>query len=344
MDDLTDLEDISEASFYESPSPDVVTTSDVATWQAQFGYTDYEVVEAIEAHRAYDVHFTAAEWEHERVQAEEQGHNQETWAHVRFCGGCGGHVDVQDLPQSYHARQVFPKFLVSLRGVLFDEDQVRKYTETRRALKSCDLCDEVGDTLDYVALHNFEWSFLQTKMPTCFLSQLLTLRVDPPLAYKQLLSHSISPMLGYEGTLPQYRFDSLDEIARPAQDEYPVVYFLYNDLANRNRLMRVLALAELPALEPAVALGGKLMTWGRYRALVNGEEDDKVGGVMYTVQNKVDEDFLRGHETGKYEVVRCIMYSQVDDMVVRGLTFRFRDEERHLLRELQPSPGHSGLW
>ena len=343
MGDWSNCGDRDDAAPDAPVASDIVTTCDVAYWQSRFGYKDFEVIQAIEGHRAHGQHGTDADWELEQEQAETFGHNQETWEHVLLCGGCSSQQRLQKLPQGYHDRPVWPKCLVSLRGMLCDEDQVRKYIGMTRKLKCCDLWDEKRQTLNYVELYNFEYFILQERMPICFLRQLLFIRVDPPFAVKELSPHSIAPMLGYESTLPQYRFDSHDEIPRPAQDEYPVVYFLYGDLADRKRLMTMLDLGALPALEPAVVLGGKLMLWGRYKALVNGGEDDSVAGVMYTVQNSIQEHFMRGHETSKYEVVRCIMYSQVDDMVVQGLTFRFRDEERHLLREMMPSPMYSGL-
>ncbi|KAF2683302.1 hypothetical protein K458DRAFT_418934 [Lentithecium fluviatile CBS 122367] len=80
---------------------------------------------------------------------------------------------------------------------------------------------------------------------------------------------------------------------------------------------------------------GRLMKWGRYKALVNGSKDDKVQGFMYTIQDEEQEDALRRYETAKYEVVRCLMISLVDAREFVGLTFRFREEEKHLLRALE---------
>jgi hypothetical protein len=88
-----------------------------------------------------------------------------------------------------------------------------------------------------------------------------------------------------------------------------------------------------PVLYPAVVRGGRVKSWGRYRALVDGEEDkaEEVVGWLYEVQNREQEDVLRWYEGAAYEVVRCDIW-KVDGgegaggcgRVVKGLTFRFR--------------------
>jgi hypothetical protein len=67
-------------------------------------------------------------------------------------------------------------------------------------------------------------------------------------------------------------------------------------------------------------------TWGKgkYRALVDGSEENHVKGSAYQVLSEEHEDVLRKHETDAYEVVRCLI--KIDDTTVQGCTFRFVGE------------------
>ncbi|MCJ1311249.1 hypothetical protein MMC25_004920 [Agyrium rufum] len=77
---------------------------------------------------------------------------------------------------------------------------------------------------------------------------------------------------GIESTLPQHRLSSAGEVPRPAQDEYPVWYFFYGNLAKKEILSRRLGVAEEEIwYREAWITGGKMSSWGgRYRALLDG--------------------------------------------------------------------------
>ncbi|EXK83912.1 hypothetical protein FOQG_11864 [Fusarium oxysporum f. sp. raphani 54005] len=59
-------------------------------------------------------------------------------------------------------------------------------------------------------------------------------------ARKSLSSHSLHPTLGIETTLPHRRLEHLHDEPRPAQNEYPVWYFVYGDLAEGDVLFDLL--------------------------------------------------------------------------------------------------------
>ena len=92
-------------------------------------------------------------------------------------------------------------------------------------------------------------------------------------------------------------------------------------------LSRVLGLSEDPILEPACLTGGIVKTWaGKYKALVNGPDTARVEGWAYQVKTEACEDALRFYETEKYEVVRCIIALNGEE--VKGCTFRFIDSSQ----------------
>lgn len=145
-------------------------------------------------------------------------------------------------------------------------------------------------------------------------------RLASPAA-KNLSSNSPYPTLGIDSTLPQFRSEGRCEPFLPTQNQYPVWYFFYGTLADKEVLTRHLSLTEEPSLYPAAVTRAVLKTWGgKYRALVDGPESARVQGSAFQVMTKGQEDALRPYETDKYEVVRCLM--EFDGKVVEGCTFR----------------------
>ncbi|KAL7817782.1 hypothetical protein V8C26DRAFT_397912 [Trichoderma gracile] len=143
------------------------------------------------------------------------------------------------------------------------------------------------------------------------------------------LSSSLFPTLGVDATLPQFRSSSPSEVVRPTQNEYPVWYFFYGTLADADILSRVIGRPEDKTFietcyKRARIHRGRLSTLGdRYLALVDGDGDSTVDGWAYQVKDQHEEDSLRVYETGKYEVVRCmieVLDGQRD--FLKGLTFR----------------------
>ena len=159
-------------------------------------------------------------------------------------------------------------------------------------------------------------------------------------AQKDLDSTSIYPTLSREATLPQHRLSSETNLqsivpqnrnrscnpsVSPLQEEYPVWYFFYGSLVEPAILSQVLSLPYTkfpPIMTPARIYGGIIKSWGgKYKALVDGTDDDIVHGSAYQVQDRESEESLLLYETEKYEVVRCVIKSADRDF--SGLTFRF---------------------
>ncbi|KAL2064461.1 hypothetical protein VTL71DRAFT_4955 [Oculimacula yallundae] len=145
--------------------------------------------------------------------------------------------------------------------------------------------------------------------------------VEP--APKELSSHSRYPTLGVETTLPQFRLEA-GEAPNPQQNEYPIPYFFYGTLADSEILSRLLQVdIQTLVLRKAYVRGGKLSMWGKYNALLDG--NDIVEGMAFMVNGMKEENRLRTYETSSYEVVRCCI--DVEDKEqkreVMGCTFRF---------------------
>ena len=68
---------------------------------------------------------------------------------------------------------------------------------------------------------------------------------------------------------------------------------------------------------------GVLSKWGKYRALVDGPVDARVGEMAFEVQDEDQEDALRVYETGAYEVVRCSISVSTGEKPLKGCTFRY---------------------
>ncbi|PTB62992.1 hypothetical protein BBK36DRAFT_1087323, partial [Trichoderma citrinoviride] len=143
------------------------------------------------------------------------------------------------------------------------------------------------------------------------------------------LSSSLYPTLGADTTLPQFRNNSLCEVIRPTQHEYPVWYFFYGTLADADVLSRVIGRTEDKAsiekgYKRARIRRGRLSMLGdKYLALVDADEDSVFDGWAYQVKNQNEEDSLRVYETAKYEVVRCTMeVMEGQGGIIKGLTFR----------------------
>jgi hypothetical protein len=143
---------------------------------------------------------------------------------------------------------------------------------------------------------------------------------------KDLSEHSMYPTLGVDTTLPQYRADSVDAKFMPTQNQYPVWYFFYGNLAVPDILSRRLALSEKPVFTPATVAGAVIKKWrDKYNALLasEGAETTCVDGWAYLVETEEHEEALRLYETENYEIVRCTISMKGRSDVVKGLTFKF---------------------
>ena len=130
------------------------------------------------------------------------------------------------------------------------------------------------------------------------------------------------PLLGRDATLPHNRPRITGMEINPAL-EMPVYYFFYGTLADPARLERLLEIpsSQLPPLEPATLLDGRIRTWaGIYRALVD-EPGARVKGFAFIITSSNQEDALRVYESDNYEVVAANLIVNRQEII--GRTFRF---------------------
>lgn len=151
-----------------------------------------------------------------------------------------------------------------------------------------------------------------------------SLRRRPPSPVDSMFD---SPVDG-DAALP--RGDCNGNCPKPMQDEYPVPYFLYGDLAEPEHLRRILGLEEPPVLIRAKVARGKVVIprphgltapSDQVEMLIDGSDQGVVDGWTFTV-NKSQEDKLKWYKGDKYHVVRCQM-SVSRTKMRKALTFRF---------------------
>ncbi|EXL97829.1 hypothetical protein FOIG_10143 [Fusarium odoratissimum NRRL 54006] len=140
-------------------------------------------------------------------------------------------------------------------------------------------------------------------------------------ARKSLSPHSLHPTLGIETTLPHRRLEHLHDEPRPAQNEYPVWYFVYGDLAEGDVLLDLLRCER--HLRNSQVVGGILKRRGEDWVLLNDPNGIRcMPWLALLVEIKGQEDMLRVYQTDAYEVVRCTI-GIWGEATVAGLTFRF---------------------
>ncbi|KAH7070730.1 hypothetical protein BKA63DRAFT_83623 [Paraphoma chrysanthemicola] len=122
------------------------------------------------------------------------------------------------------------------------------------------------------------------------------------------------------------------KIDKPGQDKYPVRYLFYGTLGSPVKLAEVLGQDDdvVPLLRKARVQRGKVKMWrDKYRALVDGDAEDVVEGLVYEVEDEAQEGALRHYEGASYEAVRCEIEVE-DGEVMDVLTFRFCGEVAEL--------------
>lgn len=91
-------------------------------------------------------------------------------------------------------------------------------------------------------------------------------------AAKSLSPDSIYPAFGIDTTLPQFRSDSSKQSRpSPQQDDYPVSYFFYGTLTDKERLGKMFSCEpEAIWLRAARVSGARLTTWAdKYKSLLS---------------------------------------------------------------------------
>ncbi|KAF5545460.1 poly polymerase [Fusarium napiforme] len=111
---------------------------------------------------------------------------------------------------------------------------------------------------------------------------------------------------------------------RPAQNEYPVWYFVYGDLADPSVLVELLD--DNLRFYTAVIMGGGYIE--NFTPANNVEDLMFPTSIALQVETQEQEDMLRAYQGDAYEVVRCPIYvMRYAEMwgygeEVPGLTFR----------------------
>lgn len=130
----------------------------------------------------------------------------------------------------------------------------------------------------------------------------------------------------------------------------------YGSLMDPETLSRVLNLATPDSLKMrrARVLGYQIKLWGPYPALVDGEPNQSVYGVMCEISSEAHMDRLAAYETDKYSLEYCFIELLNDEngsveKTVSGVSFMWDGEEGELrpgtfdLREWKKEKGLRSL-
>ena len=336
MDILAELECMAATATLDDQGFET-SQEEVARWQNLFKYTDSEARQHIEAqrndyarNRISDEHWTMV-----RTEKESQGFSRDAYEHWISLNT----NSFRFLPsQQQSTIQVQSSYLIRMEGILSTAISIQNAADLPELPQSVQGSSENFDVMFCIisgkAKKTIEaWLRRQN-------STLKPTFIRLSKARKDLDSNSIYPTLSCEATLPQYRLSSNTGLRfnasqkrdrsyypfiSPLQEEYPVWYFFYGSLAEAAILSQILSLpyaTSPPIMTPACVSGGVIKSWGgKYKALVDGTDDNVVHGSAYQIQDRESEESLLLYETEKYEVVRCIIKSANEEF--SGLTFRF---------------------
>ncbi|OQO00457.1 hypothetical protein B0A48_13806 [Cryoendolithus antarcticus] len=223
------------------------------------------------------------------------------------------HLDVDELIAAPAPRKPFcaadhlQEFLLKLDGPLDSAERVRDIAGLATAPKIYQASADAGnddsgnDSVNalFIKVSGSTRSKLDHWLSTEHPSH-RPLFIAHKVARKDLCSHSLSPFLGLDATLPQHRPDTYAP-PLPRQDEHPVWYFFYGTLADTDVLRRLLGDGpdDYYKLHPARVSGGRLEMWAhKYRALVDSDDRGAVvQGSAFLVQSAEHEEALRVYET-----------------------------------------------
>ncbi|KAK3051655.1 hypothetical protein LTR09_007310 [Extremus antarcticus] len=221
-------------------------------------------------------------------------------------------------------------FLVKLEGPISSSHRISEILGTSKPLPTSDgESNEDGHVAKFCKLTP---PARQTLLSWARDNNFRPLIISQSRAPKDFWTRSIPLKIGMDTALPQHRLTNLTTPPRPAHDEYPVWYFFYGTLADAAILRRLFSELDDETttyeLYPAAIRGGTLKTasGGRYKALLNGADQDAVDGHAFLVRSKEHEDALCVYETRAYEVVRCDISIAGQEDMVPGCTFRFRGQ------------------
>ena len=317
MTELARLEHTALASDHSSDQP---SPEKVHQWQALFHYSYEQAVETIKQRTANigRLVITDAVWEELREANEAQGFDKDAYEHFLEVQPNNSSSRVSE-PPSLSQGTAPATYLLKLEERLSDPGQVQTLIGSTKSLKL--EADEDNPNVRFCRVSAQQRSILLAKLP--FHSTFIRLSLS---SNKDFDSNSKYPTLGIESTLPQHRL-AASEQALPSQDQYPVWYFFYGNLATPSTLSKRLSVPEEEIeLKPARITGGVMSSWGgKYRALLDGDGTlaTTVDGFGFLVRTHDVEDTLRMYETDRYEVVRCHMTFKDSMQKVSACTFKF---------------------
>lgn len=220
------------------------------------------------------------------------------------------------------------RFLLKLEGLLPDVKAAQEIGNLDSAPTKYQGADDGGEDVEFCIINATAKQVIEKRLRdqgTDFRPTFI--RISD--AEKDLSPICRHPTLGIDSTMPQHRLQN-ETAATPTQNEYPVWYFFYGTLADKDVLARVLQRDEISTADllPAQVRGGRLTTWaGKYRAMIHADlKAPPVTGSAYLVKSREEEDALRFYETERYAVVRCriqIAGESGRSEGMDGLTFLF---------------------
>ena len=319
MDLLDELEIMARsATLSSSETPPFHDT--IQRWCRLFDYTEHEARQKIEQHRADLFRETVSDAHWEMVRLQQNHHDKESYEHSLSLAR--GHAITKPSPKSselgssstylYKLQEPFASIDELASAVNVERSRLQMMSATYEADgKSVTFCKIDGQAKKAIE------SYLREHQAGC---QATFVRYSK--ANKALSATSHYPTLGIDTTLPQYRPSAMQSRPfQPSQNEYPVWYFFYGTLGNKETLARLLGL-EYPEFHAAKITGGALGFWATKYYALKDDVNGMVHGKAFLVQDKDQEDVLCLYETDEYEVVRCHIEME-DGETVEGLTFRF---------------------
>ena len=329
MDFLDELENmaINVADELAPGSEDMeILPETIARWQDLFDFTAPEAADQIRKHRSKIDRTRVSNVHWGEVHEEKPGHDKESYEFEIDYRRC--QTQRTPLQNASTASNLFEDpasitYLLKLEGPLDTPQRVQAAASLASSpIVTSGLTDD-GSNAKFCLIDGLIKAQILTTLSADpktkhFHPTFVRLSTSP----KNLSQTSIAPTLGLDATLPQHRLDTDTSDVGVLGDQFPVWYFFYGNLAKFDILSKLLSLSTAPIYHSASVAGATMKCWaGRYNAIVDGPPDSFVQGWAYRVQSQEDEDILRFHETGNYEVVRCNIHT--NGRVIKGLTFRY---------------------
>ncbi|KAI1393183.1 uncharacterized protein F4822DRAFT_383787 [Hypoxylon trugodes] len=329
FDGLELLAFLAEQSSFGGPDVDRIT---IGRWQHLFGYTHDEAVLRIHQHRTdftdgTRMRVTESHWRKVRAKKEVAGHDWESFEHECNVRARTAGPSSQRFPKKKE-KPIDPDvtYFLKIEWPFTSVEQVQEVAGLSKPPLRLDGNDDEGEPTTFCGIDDAAKDKVLAWLERrgYFFEPML---IPYSLAKKNLSSTSVYPTLGVDTTLPQHRLNSLDDPKlSPAQDQHPVWYFFYDDLADRTVLSKLLDI-QFVLFNNASVTGGTLKTGvGENKVLVDSpNSNEKVSGQAYLAFTKDEEECIRLYKTAKYEIVRCEI--QIEGIGTKqGLTFRYVGE------------------